>query len=366
MRIIADRHIPFVQEYFNAYGELILKPGRSISAKDVKNADILLVRSVTNVNAQLLADSQVKFIGSVTAGKDHIDTKWLDKAGIAWSIAAGFNAPPVADYVVSAIAALQQKKMLSKEVKAAVIGVGKVGQLVTERLRILGFDITLNDPIRAQQEKDFVSIPIQELSDLDLILLHVPLTTMGDYATYHFIDKHFLKRQKPGSIILNASRGAVIQSQDLMEYGQHLHWVLDVFENEPKINKEILERAMITTPHIAGYSVQSKIRGIEMIYRIACEKNIIEPQPIAPLTFPQQKLCFAGINHNWQEIVLGVFNPLVVTAMMKSQLLPAKDYGTLFDEMRNQFNYRNEFAFTTVDASTSDRTLLQQFGLKLI
>lgn len=148
MRIIADSHIPFVKEYFGSYGELILKPGRSISPDDVKDAHILLVRSITPVNEKLLAHSKVKFVGSVTAGADHLDTEWLDQAGILWGIASGFNAPPVADYVVSVIAALQKKQMLlNKSLTAAVIGVGNVGRLVVEKLKILNFDILLSDPI---------------------------------------------------------------------------------------------------------------------------------------------------------------------------------------------------------------------------
>ncbi len=168
--------------------------------------------------------------------------------------------------------------------------------------------------------------------------------------------------------MLNASRGAVINSGDLLEYGTHLHWCFDVWEHEPKINKMILERAVIATPHIAGYSVQSKIRGIDMIYRIACEKNIIQPQPRPPQVIPEQQLTFAGGGHAWQDIVLGVFNPVVITAMMRTILLPASDYGHLFDEMRNQFNYRHEFGYTKIlDSNVPEETkiLLNELGMKV-
>lgn len=350
MKIVADSHIPYLNDYFGACGELVLRPGRIISPEDVRDADMLLVRSVTHVDSQLLKNSSVKFVGSVTAGADHLDTTWMDEAGIAWSVAVGFNAPPVADYVLSVIAALQRKQVLSQdEIKATVIGVGNVGRLVVERLKWLGVDVTLCDPIRAELENDFVSVSLDAIADQDIILLHVPLIKSGDHATYHFIDKHFLQRQKPECVLLNASRGSVIDTGDLIEFGTHLYWCFDVWEHEPKINKAILERAMIATPHIAGYSVQSKMRGTKMIHDIACEKGLISSRLPAPIDMPHQHVRFAGGNHHWQDVALGVFNPIVMTAMMRAMLLPSDDYGHLFDEMRVQFNYRHELAYTSID-----------------
>lgn len=367
MKIVADSHIPFIKEYFNLFGELILEPGRSISHKRVKDADILLVRSITHVDKQLLNGTKVKFVGSVTAGADHLDTKWLDEVGLQWSVAEGFNAPPVADYIVSVIAALQRKHILVKEkMKVAVIGVGNIGQLVVERLRLLNFDITLCDPVRADIEPNFNSTPLEELSDLDLITLHVPLIRHGQYPTYHFINKDFLQRQKPGCVLLNASRGSVINTSDLAQFGTHLHWCFDVWEHEPKINKSILSHALIATPHIAGYSIQSKIRGIDMIYRIACAKKIITPHTVPSITMPHQQLTFAGENHHWQDIILGIFNPLIITTMMKTILLPAQKYGLLFDEMRHQFNYRHEFGYTKINPTEivkEEIILLEKLGV---
>lgn len=370
MKIVADTHIPFVKDYFGSQGDLILKPGRIISREDVLDADMLLVRSITHVDEKLLSGSRVRFVGSVTAGADHLDTKWLEEAGITWCVATGFNAPPVADYVLSIIAALQKNDLLlSHQVrpKVAIIGVGNVGRLVCERLAALNMDIMLCDPLRQLEDPTFPSVPLNELTDVDLISLHVPLTKTGPYPTYHFIDKAFLERQKPGCILLNASRGAVINSQDLLESGLHLEWCFDVWEHEPKIDRTVLKKALIATPHIAGYSVQSKIRGIDMIYRIACEKNIIKPLVISPITMPIQELGFAGHSHAWQDIVLGVFNPIVITAMMKTVLAHDND-GHLFDEMRNQFNYRYEFGFTTITdkkVTKADEALLNKLGLNV-
>lgn len=368
MKMISDSHIPFIQDYFGGYGELILKSGRAISHEDVRDADMLLVRSITHVNEKLLADSRVKFVGSVTAGGDHLDTKWLDEAGIIWSVAKGFNSPPVADYVVSTIAALQQQGMLAqKNLRAAVIGVGSAGRLVVDRMQLLNIDVTVCDPVRAKVEPDFVSASLADITDMDIISLHVPLIKSGEHSTYHFIDKHFLKKQKPGCVLLNASRGSVINSNELMDYGSHLHWCFDVWEHEPNIDKKILEKACIATPHIAGYSVQSKIRGIDMIYKIACDTGMIESKPISPIVMPKQRLTFAG-QHSWQDIVLGVFNPMVITTMMRTLLLPNEKHGLCFDEMRNQFNYRHELAYTHVTeavVSAEDAALLKKLGVKI-
>lgn len=369
MKIIADSHIPYIRDYFAAYGELVLRPGREITRDDVKDADMLLVRSITHVDQKLLEGSQVKFVGSVTAGADHLDTKWLDAAGISWSVASGFNAPPVADYVMSTLAVLQKNKLLGEaNIRAAVIGVGNVGKRVLERLRLFDCEILLCDPVRALHEPDFSSVAMDELSDLDLISLHVPLVKSGPYPTYHFVGKDFFKRQKPGCVLLNASRGAVVNSQELLRYGKHLHWCFDVWEHEPKIDKSVLDQAVIATPHIAGYSIQSKIRGIDMIYRIACEKNIISPQPLPPIDMPVQALSFAGEQYGWRDVVLGVFNPLVVTEMMRTILLPAEEYGALFDMMRNEFNYRHEFSYTRITDtgfSRADKIMLEKLGLRL-
>lgn len=369
MKIVADNHIPYVKEYFGAYGDLSLVAGRSITAKEVKDADMLLVRSITHVDEKLLADSKVKFVASITAGADHLDTQWLDEANIAWSNAHGFNAPPVADYVVSVVAALQRRGQLSQpKLKAAVIGVGNVGRLVAERLKCLNFEVILCDPLRAEEDAAFHSTPLNEITDVDFITLHVPLTRSGAHPTYHFINKSFLKKQKLGCILVNASRGAVIHSADLKSSGELLHWCFDVWDHEPNIDKQILEDTLFATPHIAGYSVQSKMRGTQMIYQIACDKKIIKPQKVTPLAMPQQRLSFAGDKHHWQDIVLGIFNPIIMTAMMRTNLLNIAEVGPAFDDMRNRFNYRHEFAYTTISGvklSDEDTVLLEKLGCQI-
>lgn len=364
MKIIADERIPFAKEYFAKCGELQLIPGREITAEHVRDADVLLVRTVTHVDRALLQHSKVKFVGSVTAGADHLDTKWLDSAGIAWQVAAGFNAPPVADYVVSVIAALQKKHMLQhKNQRAAVIGVGNVGRLVVERLKWLGFEVLCCDPLRANDDPNFSSVALDEIADVDLVTLHVPLTKDGEHPTYHLIEKEFLSRQKTGCVLLNAGRGSVIDFQALEQYGAHLRWCFDVWEKEPLVDRYFLENALIATPHIAGYSAQSKVRGVEMIYRALCNAKMIAPSEDPSIYFPRQQLTFADAKLCWRDVVLGVFNPLLMTTLMQSRLLPINDDGHVFDEMRHQFTYRHEFAFTDIAGthlSAEDQALLDK------
>ncbi|MBA3662512.1 MAG: 4-phosphoerythronate dehydrogenase [Gammaproteobacteria bacterium] len=352
MKIVADSQIPFIKDFFESYGDLILKSGREIEPLDIKDADMLLVRSITPVTASLLERSSVKFVGSITAGADHLDIQFLEAAAIQYAFAKGFNAPPVADYVVSMIAALKRKKILpDRKLKAAVIGVGNIGRLVVERLKILGMEVIMCDPPRALADKHFISTALAEIEGVDIISLHVPLTKEGSYPTYHCIDDDFLRKQKPGCVIINASRGDIISPPALEAHGKHLIWCLDVWPQEPCINQNLLKQALIATPHIAGYSVQSKRRGIEMIYDQACKKKIIHPKDIPALSLTKQTLNFAGESHQWEDIVLGIFNPVILTAMMRSQICSAKDPGQAFDEMRRQFNYRYEFSFTNIMSS---------------
>jgi len=369
MKIVADQHIPFVEDYFAHAGELHLLPGRQMSTHALQDADLLLVRSVTRVDQSLLQNSNVKFVGSVTAGADHLDLNWLRNAGIEVSLASGFNAPPVADYVVSVIAALQSLDRLSAApLTVGVIGAGHVGRRVIEKLSILNHDIIISDPLRAEQEPDFVSHGLEEFVDLDLISLHVPLTH-DHHPTNHFINDVFLKRQKPGCVLINASRGAVIDSSALLNSGRHLVWCFDVWENEPHIYPEILAESRIATPHIAGYSLQAKRRGIEMIYQAACNLGFIpQIKNSKQLQMPQFSIDAAGQRMTWQSLVLSLFNPLQMTDTMKRLLLESSlDHARLFDELRLNFN-RHELAYVTLSnalLNTKDAEVLQQFGVKM-
>ncbi len=337
MKIVADENIPLVEHYFGQGTELLLKPGRSISQNDVFDADILLVRSITKVNEVLLHDTTVKFVGSTTAGADHLDTEWLDSQQIAWSVAAGCNAVAVAEYVICVVAALQAQGLLCEKIlRAAVIGAGHVGSLVVTQLQALGFDVLVYDPLR--KDENFHSVQWQELENLDLICLHTPLTHDGSHPTFHMIDKQFLEKQKANCVLLNAGRGAVVAFDDLKKYGKHLIWCFDVWEHEPDIDNDVLQQAMIATPHIAGYSMQAKYRGVEMIYQVALNEGLIT-KAVSPIPMPTRKI--SGNFSNWREKALAIYDPRVTTKYMKSGMQQ-------FDEMRKYFVERCEFEFVKI------------------
>ncbi|HSW69657.1 MAG TPA: 4-phosphoerythronate dehydrogenase [Gammaproteobacteria bacterium] len=354
MKIVADENIPLVENFFSGHGELLLKPGRLISRTDLADANILLVRSVTRVDQELLKNTAIKFVGSVTSGADHIDIEFLNANNISWSAAQGCNAVAVSEYVVCVAAALQKMNFLQdKKIRAAVVGVGKIGQLVVDKFKILGFDVILCDPF----QRDIISTAFEDLEDLDLISFHTPLTKTGDYPTFQLVQKAFLQKQKKNCILLNAGRGEVFSFDQLKKYGQDSVWALDVWENEPNIDIEVLKKTLIATPHIAGYSIQSKYRGIEMIYQAACDKNIISKQAVDIPVYPVKKIS-ADFAKDWRDVVLSIFDPMKATEKMKME--------NGFDEMRKKFSDRYEFKFVELEnvrLPEEDRIILNHLGL---
>ena len=269
MKIIADQQIPYVTSFFGAENEIITLSEEEITTKTVKDADVLLVRSVTPINEILLANTSIRFIGSATAGTDHLDSQWLDKAGIAWAYAPGCNARAVADYVLLCFIHLVQSNRFKKAPqRAGIIGIGNVGQQVADRLKRLGLDVLLNDPPRQERDIDFVSTPLDAFYDLDVICLHTPLTTTGNYPTVHLLDDAFLSQLSPHCVVLNAGRGGCIDTNALKHY--KLTTVLDVWQNEPNIDVDLATSAFIATPHIAGYDQPAKYRATKQLFAAFC------------------------------------------------------------------------------------------------
>lgn len=360
MKIVADENIPYVAHYFGPYGEVVLKPGRLFSKELVKEADLLLVRSVTKVNADLLEDTKVKWIGSVATGTNHLDIPWLQKKGIPWGTSAGCNSVAVVEYVVSVVAALQQKGLLKtpSTLKAGVIGVGRIGKGVVKALRCLGFNVIQCDPFRAMLEAGFESTPLEAFESLDFITLHTPLTYEKPFPTYHMIEKNFLKRQKAGCILLNASRGEVLNTLDFKEAGKQLIGCFDVWEQEPFVDLNVMNTAFIATPHVAGYSVQSKLRGIQTIAYEALHAGALPQKRWEDIQFPQTEQLFNGNTVDWREVVLSIYDPRTTTTKMKENLA--------FDTLREQFPPRYEFAYTKIrqaKLSEEDKTLLLNLGI---
>lgn len=268
MKIVADENMPLVPELFGGLGEVVRLPGRQMRAVDVKDADVLLVRSVTRVDRELLAGSRVRFVGTATIGTDHLDLGWLAEAGIAVASAPGCNARAVAEYVATALLELAlEQGFAPAERRVGVVGLGNVGSQVAGMLSSLGFPVRGCDPFRPGV------LPVQQgwrelLADCDILALHTPLTRNGTHPTLHMVNEAVLATLKPGSILLNAGRGAVVDNRALrhcLEQGQALTAVLDVWEGEPSPDPALLARARYATPHVAGYSQDGKWRGSGMV-----------------------------------------------------------------------------------------------------
>lgn len=269
MKIVIDAHIPFIRGVLEPWAEVEYIPGREISPEPLKNADLLIIRSRTWVNRQLLEDSHVKTVISATIGTDHIDTEWCRAKGIRVKNAPGCNSGAVMQYVTAALVWLARRKGFRYGEKTlGIIGVGNVGSKVANTAKALGFRVLLNDPPRARNEggKGFVAIE-DILERSDIMTIHVPLNKTGRDKTLSMINERVLKMAKKGMILINTSRGPVVEDHALKNWvnsGNSGGLVLDVWNSEPDIDRELLEMCDLGTPHIAGYSVDGKANATAM------------------------------------------------------------------------------------------------------
>jgi erythronate-4-phosphate dehydrogenase len=276
MKIIADENMPNAEALFSHLGTVELVNGRALKHDQVKNADVLLVRSVTKVTRDLLEGSSVCFVGSATIGVDHIDLKYLAEANVAFSSAPGCNAEAVADYVFSGLSYLYLTKglhWLSK--KIGVIGYGNVGKSVYERFARMGCQVCVYDPLKVDSGSSVNFVSLTDVLACDVISLHAPLTYSGSYPTKGMLGAEALSQLSAGAAIISAGRGGVIDEQALIErhaqLNGDLHLVLDVWDDEPNINQALVSIVDIATPHIAGYSKQGREKGTWMVYKALCQ-----------------------------------------------------------------------------------------------
>ncbi|QUX95970.1 erythronate-4-phosphate dehydrogenase [Marinomonas sp. CT5] len=276
MKIIADENMPNAEALFSHLGVVELVNGRTLTNAQVRDADVLLVRSVTKVNQALLEGSSVRFVGSATIGVDHIDLEYLTKTNIAFSSAPGCNAEAVADYVFSALSHLHMTKGLNwLDKKIGVIGYGNVGKTVYARFASLGCQVCVYDPFREREDRSANFVTLNDILSCEVISLHAPLTSEGVYPTQGMIGAKELAQLSAGTTIISAGRGGVIDEKALFERSRQLngdlHLILDVWDGEPAINQKLVSIADIATPHIAGYSKQGREKGTWMVYQSLCD-----------------------------------------------------------------------------------------------
>lgn len=276
MKIVCDNKIPFLRGAFEPYAEVVYLPGAGTTPEVVKDADAIVTRTRTRCDASLLTGSSVRAIATATIGFDHIDTAWCEANGIAWSNAPGCNSWSVKQYISSVLAVLAERHGLQLDtLTLGVVGVGNVGSKVAEVGRAFGMRVLLNDPPRARAEGGEAFTDLDTLlSESDIVTVHVPLTRGGD-ATWHLFDAARLERMRPSQILINSSRGPVVDNaalKDALHKGALKAAVLDVWEDEPDIDIELLGLLDIATPHIAGYSADGKANGTTMSVRYLASK----------------------------------------------------------------------------------------------
>lgn len=298
MKIVIDENITYGQEAFSGFGELEIMLGRDITNDILKDADALIVRSITNVNEQLLEGTNVKFVGTATIGTDHIDKEYLKANNITFADAKGCNSDAVAEYVWNALFNIfNEKKTPLRNKTIGVVGVGNIGGRIVRYANALGMTVLKNDP-PLERKGMHGFLPLEEVMKADIVTFHVPLNNGGVDNTVHLVNKDNIECFKDEAVIINASRGAVIDNQVFLDElrSRNLTAVIDVWENEPDVNKELLGKVKYGTPHVAGYSLEGKINGTIMMYNAYCEFLGKEPDWNVDVPIPVNS--FIGVNGN--------------------------------------------------------------------
>lgn len=340
LKIVADKAIPFLEGVFDPYADMTYLPGDKIGPEDVRDADVLMVRTRTKCNADLLEGSKVKFIATATIGTDHIDFPYCDSKGIVIRNAPGCNAGGVMEYVFSALYGLASRKSISLQGDTiGIIGVGHVGSLIERMGRALGFKILKCDPPRAEAEGSFGFCDLEYLlQNSQIVTLHVPL----DETTRGMANSEFFSLMQPGAFFINAARGEVVCDDALKAAIPKLGPVIiDTWNHEPDIDLDLMDKVAIATPHIAGYSYQGKQNGTAAAVRaVAHYFGITELYEFFPKTdLPENeavKLDLKDLNQGEIASVLQYNYPIFTDDFML-RLNPEN-----FDKLRSEYNYRRE------------------------
>jgi erythronate-4-phosphate dehydrogenase len=353
MLIVADENIPLLDAFFEGFGEIRRVPGRSIDRATVEQADVLLVRSVTNVNRALLEGSKVRFVGTCTIGTDHLDLDYFQRAGITWSSAPGCNARGVVDYVLGSLLTLAEIEGADLTQRTyGVVGAGEVGGRLVKVLKGLGWNVLVCDPPRqAAEGGDYVSLE-QIIEQCDVISLHTPLKKHGAQSTWHLFDRNRLNQLKPGTWLINASRGPVVDNAALRQVllqREDLQAVLDVWEGEPEVDVALAELCVLATPHIAGYSLDGKQRGTAQIYQAYCQ-FLGQPEQVSlsdllPAPWLSQVTLSAQSDPAWALAMVcrAVYDPRRDDADFRRSLVGnVSEQRAAFDALRKHYPLRRE------------------------
>ncbi len=358
MKLIIDDNIPFIRGEAEKLGNVTYKPGATISAADVHDADALIVRTRTRCDRTLLADSSVKFIATATIGYDHIDTDYCRDAGIGWSNCPGCNATSVAQYVESCLLLLAAEGhlQLTPETTLGIVGVGHVGTQIALMARRLGLRLLLCDPLRLKgkggvhtgqpaaggiADEECAASLTDICREADIISLHTPLTRTGAHATHHLADTTFFDALKRKPVFINAGRGEVTDTNALLEAlerGNVSKAIIDTWENEPRIDLRLLERAYIGTPHIAGYSADGKARGTQMaLEAVAAHFGLPLRFNVCPPAIPKDFRYYPEVPDNLAQSYpqLALYDPRRDSTALKT-------HPSDFERLRGNYPLRRE------------------------
>jgi len=377
LNLVVDENIVLAKEAFGSFGNLLLTNGRKISNELLRDADILIVRSITNVNKGLLTNTKVKFVGTATIGTDHIDTDYLLREGVEFSDAKGCNSNSVAEYVITALMRIAvENKFSIKNKTIGIVGVGNVGSRVVEFAEALGLTALKNDPPKERANIGSGYSELDEILKTDIVTLHVPLNLTGTDKTYYLLNENNLPDLKQGAILINTSRGPVIDNDALSNIidKKQLKVVLDVWEGEPLINTELLKKVKIGTPHIAGYSLEGKVNGTKIIYDSLCKftSSNSDWKPFLPQVNENEiEPPLAGTEEEKLHFVFNKIYNIKNDDSLLRRLLTMKENETVthFDKLRKEYAVRREFENYTLkvkDDESDFNDLLRILGFKLI
>ena len=372
INMVAGENIPYAKEAFAGLGNLFFLPGRSITATDLKDTNALLIRSITRVDEALLNGTPVEFVGSASAGADHIDESYLRARNIGFASAPGSNANSVAEYVIASLLLLANRDGFSLSGKTiGIVGVGHIGKLVKRKAEALGIRPILNDPPLAEAGQ-IEHHSLEETLGCDIVTLHTPFTTGGSYPTYHLLNEHTFKWVKSSAIFINAGRGEVVDTRALLDAIRHQRigpTVIDVWEDEPGIDWDLFQAVTLGTPHIAGHSLDGKANGTFMIYAALCKHLGVTPawNPVQSLPPPIVPSIHIEPDRKSDEEILGevvgkMYDLEADYDRMKKLLnAPPEERPMLFDELRTNYPVRREFYTTNVTLPKDKKRLTHMF-----
>jgi erythronate-4-phosphate dehydrogenase len=368
VRVVADANIPMVEQVLGDHATVERVPGRELTRDALRGVSVLLVRSVTRVNADLLDGTDVQFVASATIGIDHVDRAYLQQRGIGFAHAPGSNANSVAEHVVAALLWCSRNRGVRLQARTlGVVGVGNVGGRVVALAPTLGLVCLRNDPPKHRASADPAYLPLEQvLAQADIVTLHVPLTAEGPDPTYHLANDAFFGAMKSGAVFVNTSRGDVVDEAALRRHrGKLGAVVLDVWSGEPCIATDTLALADVATPHVAGYSYDGKLCGTQMVCEAACAHYGLSPAMdiVAEAGRERVSIDVTGAGDPLYDAVMRAYPIGDEDARLRAVVdMPAPQRGPHFDRLRREYPRRLEYRHYTVNGAGKDGAVLSGLG----